>query len=97
MYSDLSITIRPTPLSTVTMMWSLPFLRFTRAICSALNMFLGTNLLVLGIQYPIDIMLEATAVITITFTSLESCHSSSGCTFFDRNGHWGNYKVGAFL
>ena len=34
MYSVLSITTRVTPLSAVTMMWSLSFLRFVSARCS---------------------------------------------------------------
>ena len=39
MYSVLSITTRVTPLSAVTMMWSLSFLTFSSARCSALVMF----------------------------------------------------------
>ena len=46
MYSVLSITIRATPLSAVTMMLSLSFLRFSSAKCSDLVMFACTGLLV---------------------------------------------------
>ena len=46
MYSVLSITTRATLLSTVTMMWSLSFLGFSSARCSALVMFVCIGLLV---------------------------------------------------
>ena len=46
MDSVLSITTRGTPLSAVTMMWSLSFLRFSGAKCSALVMFVCNGLLV---------------------------------------------------
>ena len=46
MYSDLSITTKATPLSAVTMMYSLSFLRFSSAKCSALVMFVCIGLLV---------------------------------------------------
>ena len=46
MYCVLSITIRATPLSAVTMMWSLSFLRFSSANCFALLMFVCIGLLV---------------------------------------------------
>ena len=36
-----------------------------------------------SVKNSIDIMVEATAVNTIEFTCLESCHSSSGVVFFD--------------
>ena len=42
-------------------------------------------------------MVEATAVHTIEFTCLESCHSSSGNVFLDRDGSWGNCKLWSFL
>ena len=45
MYSVLSITTRATPLSAVTMMWSLSFLRFSSAKCSDLVMFVCIGLL----------------------------------------------------
>ena len=45
-YSVLFITTRTTPLSAVTMMWSLSFLRFSGARCSALVMFVCIGLLV---------------------------------------------------
>ena len=48
-----------------------------------------------GVKNSIDIMVEATAVNTIEFTCLESCHSSSGDVFFD--GCLGNFKFWAFL
>ena len=50
-----------------------------------------------GVRNSTDIVVEATAVNTIGFTCLESCHSSSGDIFFDRNGCQGNCKVWAFL
>ena len=46
MYSVLSITTRATPLSAVTMVWSLSFLRFSRAKCSALVIFVCIGLFV---------------------------------------------------
>ena len=46
MYSVLSITTRATPLSAVTMMLSLSFLRFSSAKCSDLVMFECIDLLV---------------------------------------------------
>ena len=46
MYSVLSITTRATPLSAVTMMWSLSFLRFSSAKCSHLVMCICIGLLV---------------------------------------------------
>ena len=46
MYSVLSITTRATPLSAVTIMQSLSFLRFSSAKCSALVMFVCIGLLV---------------------------------------------------
>ena len=46
MYSVLSITTRTTPLSAVTMMQSLSFLRFSSAKCSDLMMFVCIDLLV---------------------------------------------------
>ena len=96
MYSVLSITTRATPLSAVTMMWSLSFLRFSSAKYSDLVIvmywFIGE-----GVKNSIDIMVEATAVHTIQFTCLESCHSSSGDVFLDGNGCWCNYKFWAFL
>ena len=46
MYSVLSITPRATPLSAVTMMQSLSFLRFSSAKCSDLVMFVCIGLLV---------------------------------------------------
>ena len=46
MYSVLSITTWATPLSTVTMMWSLSFLRFSSDKCSNLVMFVCIGLLV---------------------------------------------------
>ena len=46
MYSVLSITTMITPLSAVTMMWSLSFLRFSTAKCSDLVMFVCIGLLV---------------------------------------------------
>ena len=45
MYSVSSITTRATPLSVVTMMWSLSFLRFSSAKCSTLVMFVCIGLL----------------------------------------------------
>ena len=36
-----------------------------------------------GVNYSVDIMVEATAVNTIGFTCLKSCHGSSGDVFFD--------------
>ena len=46
MYSVLSITTRATPLSAVTRMHSLSFLRFSSAKCSDLVMFVCIGLLV---------------------------------------------------
>ena len=46
MHSLLSITTRVTPLSAVTMILSLSFLRFSTAKCSALVMFVCIGLLV---------------------------------------------------
>ena len=46
MYSVLSITTKATPLSAVTMMQSLSFLRLSSATCSALVMFVCIGLLV---------------------------------------------------
>ena len=46
MYSVLSITTGPPPLSAVTMMRSLSFLRFSSAKCSNLVMFVCIGLLV---------------------------------------------------
>ena len=46
MYSVLSITTRATPLSAVTMMQSLSFLRFSSAKCSDLVVFVCIGLLV---------------------------------------------------
>ena len=45
MCSVLSITTKATPLSAVTMMWSLYFLRLSSARCSALVMFICIGLL----------------------------------------------------
>ena len=45
-YSDLSITTRAIPLSAVTMLQSLSFLRFPSAKCSVLVMFVCIGLLV---------------------------------------------------
>ena len=45
MYSVLSITTKTTPLSAVTMMCSLSFLRFSSAKCSALVIFVCIGLL----------------------------------------------------
>ena len=42
-------------------------------------------------------MVGATAVNTIEFICLESCHSSSGDVFLDGDGCWGNCKFWAFL
>ena len=98
MYSVLSITIRAMPLSALTMMRSLSFLRFPSAKCSdfgdvCMQWFVGE-----GVKNSIDIMVEDTALNTIQFTCLESCrHSSSGDVFFDRDGCWGNCKFWAFL
>ena len=50
-----------------------------------------------GVKDSVDIMVEATAVNTIGFTCLESCHSSSGDVFFDGDGCWGNCKFWTFL
>ena len=49
------------------------------------------------VKNSIDIMVEATAVNPIEFTCLESCHSSSGDIFLDRDGCWGNCKFWDFL
>ena len=46
MYFLLSITTRATPLSAVTMMWSLSFQRFSSGKCSDLVMFVCVGLLV---------------------------------------------------
>ena len=46
MYSVLSITTRATPLSAVTIMWSMSFLRFSSTKCSVLVMFVCIGLLV---------------------------------------------------
>ena len=46
-----------------------------------------------GVKNSIDIMVEATAVHTIEFTSLESCHNSSGDVLIDGNGCWGNWQT----
>ena len=50
-----------------------------------------------GVKNSVDIMLEATAVNTIGFTCLKSCHSSSGDVFFDGDGCWGNCKFWPIL
>ena len=50
-----------------------------------------------GVKNSIDIVVEATAVNTIEFNCMESCHSSSGVIFFDRDGCWGNCKFWPFL
>ena len=50
-----------------------------------------------GVKNSIDIMVEATAVHTIEFTCLESCHSSSGDVFLDGDGCWGNCNLWALL
>ena len=50
-----------------------------------------------GVKNSVDIMVEATLVKTIEFICLESCHSSSGDIFFDRDGYWSNCKCLAFL
>ena len=92
MNSVLSIMTRATPLSPVTVMWSLSFLRFSSTKCSTLVMFVCIGLLV----KVIDIMAEGTAVHTIEFTCLESCNSSSGDVFLDGDGCWGNCKLWAF-
>ena len=55
------------------MMWSLSFLRFSSAKCSALVMFVCIGLLVKVFKNSINIMVEDTAVHTIEFTCLESC------------------------
>ena len=91
MYSVLSITSRATPLSAVTMMWSLSFLTFSSPKCSALVMFVCIGE---GVKNSIDIMVEATAVNTIEFATT---HSSSGDVFFDGDGCWGNCKFWASL
>ena len=49
-----------------------------------------------SVNNSIDIMVEATAVHTIEFTCLESCHSSSGDVFLGGDGCWGNCKLGPF-
>ena len=41
-------------------------------------------------------MIEATAVHTIEFTCLESCHSSSGDVFLDHDGCWVTANLGPF-
>ena len=46
-----------------------------------------------GVKNSTDIMVEATAVITIEFICLESCHSSSGDIFFDRDSCWGKLHI----
>ena len=58
MYSVLSITTRATPLSAVTMMWSLSFLRFSSVRWSALVMHW---FIVVGVKNSIDIVIEPTA------------------------------------
>ena len=50
----------------------------------------------IGFKNSIDIMVEATAVNTIEFICLDSCHSSGGDVFFDGDGCWGNLKFWAF-
>ena len=52
-----------------------------------------------GAENSIGIMVEATAVHTIEFTYLKSCHSSSSnsVVFLDGDGCWGNFKLLAFL
>ena len=51
-----------------------------------------------GVKNSIDIMVEATAVNTIEFTCMESCHSSSSRDiFFGRDSCWGNCRFWAFL
>ena len=94
MYSVLSITTRATPLSAVTMIQYLSFLRFSSAKCYALVMFVCIGV---GVKNFIDIMVEATTVHTIEFTCLASCHNSSGDLFLDGDGCWVNCKFWAFL
>ena len=55
MYSVLSITIRATPLSAVTRMWSLSLLRFSSAECSDLVMFVCIGV---GVKNSIESMVE---------------------------------------
>ena len=50
-----------------------------------------------GVKNSVDIMIEATAVHTIEFTFLESCHCSSGDVLLDGDGCWGKCKLWAFL
>ena len=64
---------------------SFTFLRFLSARCSALVMFVCIGFDV-GVKNSINIMADATAVKTIEFSCLKSCHSSSGDIFFDRDG-----------
>ena len=40
----------------------------------------------IGVKNSTNTMLEATAVNTIEFICLESCHTGSGDIFFDRDG-----------
>ena len=96
MYSFMSITTRAKHLSAMTIMKSLSFLRFSSTRCSALVMFVYTGLLVKVFKNSIDIMVEATAVNNIEFTCLESCHSSSGDIFFDRDDCLGTANFGPF-
>ena len=68
MYSVLQNYNQATPLSAVTMISSLSFLRFSSAKCSAFDdvpmyWFIGVD-----VQNSIDIMVEAAAVNTIEFT-----------------------------
>ena len=51
MYSVLSNTNRVTPFSAVTMMQSLPFLRFSSVKCSALVIFICMGLLVKVLKF----------------------------------------------
>ena len=85
-----------TPLSAVTMMWSLPFLRFSSAKYSALVMFICIGLLVFMLKILLTLWQTPTAVNIIECTCLETCHISSGDVFFDSNSCWGNWKFWAF-
>ena len=53
--------------------------------------FIGEN-----VKNSIDIIVEATAVNTIEFTCMESCHNSSGDIFLYGDGCWGNCNFGSF-
>ena len=49
-----------------------------------------------GVKNSTEIIVEATAANTIEYTCLESCHTSSGDIFFDRDGCWSNCKFRPF-